>query len=265
MVKTKHYPVYLLCLLSGIVISCGEKEEPVVVANTECLKAYEIEFECDDIDADAALLFYDQENNKGWFGWATSNGGSQNYILRQIESLNFTEAFPELWGVDKGGEHEDIEVSFNISIDAAGEVSGTGKFTNGDGSIEDCALSSRENNNLQTSDACYLAKTFSFSCDQIETPQAVVIYDDANSVFFGWQGNFAGKDNFAIKEMDEDLQIEANGFSIKQNFNGFYGVSADNATETVIVDFEIEVNESSISLSGELTRADGTVENCSGN
>ena len=249
--------------------SCNDDNLSVPISNEQslCYKGYEIQFECDDLDADQAILFYDLESNKGWFGWIPSNGDYQTYILREIEGPNFTEIFPDFWGVDHKGEYENVNISFNLIFNnLTDEVTGSGVFINESGDEESCTLRSRENPKLNITDQFYTAIKYSFSCEKIRAHNAVIIFSpDYNSTFFGWQGTKSGTDNYAIKEIKDYIKINQFGFDFEEQFNSFYGIDIDIISENVSVAFQVEVDESKVSLYGQLTREDGTIEICQSN
>lgn len=95
-------------------------------------------FQCDEINADSAILIWDDEEQRGWFGWVPANAAAGSYALREISSLNFELEFENVYGVDTDATAS-VTVAFNLDFAPDGErVTGEGSVTRADGSEESC-------------------------------------------------------------------------------------------------------------------------------
>jgi hypothetical protein len=65
------------CLVAVAVVACGNEPQ----APTGQSVTYLGDFECTEIDADRAILMWNQEASTGQFGWVPSNSGSDQYVV----------------------------------------------------------------------------------------------------------------------------------------------------------------------------------------
>jgi hypothetical protein len=124
-----------VCLVAVAVVACGnEPQEPNGQSVT-----YLGDFECTEIDADRAILMWNQEASTGQFGWVPSNSGSDQYVVQAISSLMFEVQFTDLLGVDEPGQAETVTVKFDLLLsDDRKRVSGAGTLTRALGTVETC-------------------------------------------------------------------------------------------------------------------------------
>src|SRR3954453_7358725 len=96
------------CLVAAVVVACGNDSQ----APTGQSVTYLGDFECTEIDADRAILMWNQETSTGQFGWVPSNSGSEEYVVEAISSLTFEVQFTDLFGVDEPGQADMVMVLF---------------------------------------------------------------------------------------------------------------------------------------------------------
>ena len=123
------------CLVAIAVVACGSEPQ----ASTGQSVTYLGDFECTEIDADRAMLMWNQETSTGQFGWVPSNSGSDQYVVEAISSLMFEVQFTDLFGVDEPGQAETVTVKFDLALSADRKrVSGAGTLTRASGTVESC-------------------------------------------------------------------------------------------------------------------------------
>ena len=121
------------CLVA--VVGCGDEPQGPTAESVTYLG----DFECTEIDADRAILMWNQEASTGQFGWVPSNSGSDQYVVNAISSLMFEVQFTDMLGVDERGQAETVTVKFDLRLSADRKrVSGTGTLTRAAGTVETC-------------------------------------------------------------------------------------------------------------------------------
>ena len=130
---------YTCCTSTNL---CVELPSSCALPRDRTFTRYTGGFECDDFDADAAMLFIAGDGSTAWMGWVPSNiGDSTTHVLRRVAGPSFSAAFFDVDGADAAREAESVTLALNLTPGQSSDLMGTGTLTRGDQTVESCEAS----------------------------------------------------------------------------------------------------------------------------
>src|SRR5215204_6455033 len=106
----------VLCVLGAFPSQGCDDSEKDNSPSAMAARVYDGDFECTEIDGDAATLVWNAAAGTGTFGWIPSGSSSGAPVSMPISSLKFDVVFTDVVGLDTAGVAETIRLRSDLVL-----------------------------------------------------------------------------------------------------------------------------------------------------